>query len=330
MDASDTKNRNPFLWSAVGVALGLALLYVATRKVKLSELIETITSVELLWALVILAITLTFNAIKAWRWGLLLRFVPNIRFADLHSAVYVGLALNFLVAHVGEILRSTMIARHTGAAISAVFASVVVERALDFIALLLLLALFALLAPQLPDVVKIAGAITALTVFVTIAALFTLLDPPGRLADSVSTLARRLPVRIYHWLREQLDRSRRGLESIRNPRLMIVAIAVSVMQWSLVVIAIWWSASAIGQSLSLTGATVTFILIVLGLTVPSSPMQIGTTQLAFTIGYGMDGISATVAVAASIVYTLFLILPIMVIGGICLIRRRRRPIRQLS
>jgi uncharacterized membrane protein YbhN (UPF0104 family) len=67
----------------------------------------------------------------------------------------------------------------------------------------------------------------------------------------------------------------------------------------------------------------TFVLLIVGLMLPNSPMQIGTTQLAFAIGLGTGGVTATAAVAASLVYTLFLILPIMVVGGFFLLRSRR-------
>jgi hypothetical protein len=49
----------------------------------------------------VLAATLAFCAIKAWRWGRLLADFPGIAYRDLHSAVYLGLAANFLLSHIG-------------------------------------------------------------------------------------------------------------------------------------------------------------------------------------------------------------------------------------
>lgn len=316
-------------WSTIGTALGLVLLYVATRKVDLTELVGALKSADPVWIASILSFTVTFIAIKAWRWGILLRFVPNVRFGELHSAVYIGLATNFLVAHVGEFLRTTIIARHHGTAISAVFASVIVERALDFIALLILIVLAAALARDLPNLVEMAGAATAVVVIVAIVGLFLILQPPDGLARFGVTLSQSLPDRLQHWILSQLERARLGLESIKDVRLMALAITVSVLQWSLVIAAIWFSGLAVGETVSIMAATVTFILIVLGLALPNSPMQIGATQLAFTIGFGIDGILVASALAASIVYTAFLILPIMIIGGAFLIRGRYEKLSRL-
>ena len=104
--------RNALLWTLAGTALGLMLLFAATRKVDAAALAATLRSVDWPWIGVILAATIAFCAIKAWRWGLLLIFVRGLSFRELHSAVYAGLAVNFLVAHVGEFLRAATIARN--------------------------------------------------------------------------------------------------------------------------------------------------------------------------------------------------------------------------
>ena len=104
---------------------------------------------------------------------------------------------------------------------------------------------------------------------------------------------------------------------------MLLAVVLSVLQWSLIVAAIWFSALAAGEAVGLVAATAIFVLIVLGLSLPNSPMQVGTTQLAFTVGFSAGGHSAAPAIAASVVYTLFLILPVMIAGGIYLLALRR-------
>ena len=316
------QNRSPLIWTIVGTTLGLILLYASTRKVNLSALSGILRDVNWTYVGGILAATVTFIAMKAWRWGLLLRFVPGLKFRELHSAVYVGLAVNFLVVHVGEILRTAFVARRNRVAISAVLVSVFIERAMDFIALLALLTLVLIFGPQLPELVVAAGVVSCGVVVVAFAGLYLLLHPPGWLERAAESISHLLPHVVAGWLNEQLQRSRLGLAALNDTRVMAIAVAASIMQWSLVVAAIWCSGLAIGQPVSIVGATVTFVLIVVGLALPNSPMQIGTTQLAFVIGLGTDGTDATLAIAASLVYTLFLIVPIMIIGGLIVIRNR--------
>lgn len=306
----------------VGTALGLVLLYASTRKIDPATLVATLRSADWHWVFGILGATCTFIAIKAWRWGVLLRFVPGLRFRELHAAVYVGLAVNFLVAHLGELLRAAVIARRRGVAISAVFVSVLVERTLDFIALLVLLALVFVISPGLPDMVAAATAFVVGLVLAALAGLYLLVYRFDWLQRLAAALTRPLPRRLRDWSLERLEGSRQGLAAITNLRLMTLAVSVSVIQWALVVVAIWCSGLAVGAHVSLVAATVTFVLIVIGLTLPNSPLQIGTTQLAFAVGLGTDGTQATAAIAASLMYTSFLIIPIMIAGGTLMLRLR--------
>ena len=327
---AELRKHRPFLWTMVGTSLGLGLLYAATRKVDLASLLTTLQYVNWNLAAGILGATLGFNAIKAWRWRVLLRFIPGITFRELHASVYIGLAVNFLVAHVGEFLRTVMIATQRGVAISAVFASVLVERALDFMALLILIAAVLVFYPDPHEIVAIAGAVSGAAVVVAGTGLYLLLHQPDWLSPLVSKMSRALPERVRDFARLQLERSRLGLAAIGNLRLMILAAIVSVVQWSLVVAAIWCSGQAVGESVAPVAAISTLVLIIVGLTLPNAPMQIGTTQLAFVIGLGTGGTQATTAIAASLIYTTFVIIPTMIVGGVLMLRIRSTAAPRIS
>ncbi len=312
--------RHRLLWTLAGTVLGIGLLYAATRKLDAAALIETLGRVQWPWSCAVLAATLLFCAIKTWRWALLLRFLPNLRFRDLHAVVYVGLAANFLVAHVGEFLRAATIARVHGVAVSGVFASVVIERVLDFIALLVLLAVIVAAVPNPPRTLTTAAIVSGALVVLAIVGLYGLLHPPAWSVRLANRLSRALPVTLRRRIEQLLGRFRAGLMALRSLNLMLSAVLVSVLQWSLVVAAIWCSGLAVGESVTLIAATVTFVLLVLGLTLPNSPMQIGTTQLAFVVGLGTDGTGVAAAIAASLVYTAFLIIPVMLAGAALALR----------
>ena len=319
------RKRSPLLWTAIGTVLGLFLLYMSTRKVDFAAVSGMLESVVWPYAAGILVAMMAFIVMKAWRWGMLLRFAQGLRFGELHAAVYIGLAVNFLVAHVGEVLRTAFVARRNRIAASAVLASVLIERAMDFIALLALLALVIAFDPKLPHVVIVAGMVSGGVVVLAFLGLYSLLEPPAWLERLAILMSRPVPEPVMNWVRAQLESFRRGLAALKDARLLALAIVSSIVQWSLVVAAILFSGFAIGQPVSIVAATVTFVLIVLGLALPNSPMQVGTTQLAFVIGFGTDGTDATAAIAASLVYTLFLIVPIMFVGGVMAMRYRPKP-----
>ena len=71
-----------------------------------------------------------------------------------------------------------------------------------------------------------------------------------------------------------------------------------------------------GASVPTGTCVAVFVLAVVGLTLPSAPATLGTTQLAFVAGLALSQVPATTALAASFVYTAFFVVSVMLIGGI--------------
>lgn len=312
--------RRSLLWSLCGTALGIALLYAATRQADSRVLMEALRAVVWPWAAIVLAATLAFCALKTWRWTLLLGTLPRVAFRDLQAAVYLGVAVNFLVAHVGELLRAATVTRRHGLPVGSVLASIVIERVLDFIAILAMLAIILVAMPDAPGMILVAAVASAAFVAIAVAVLYLLLRPPAWSERAATRVGDRLRPGLRQRVTHHLGRFRAGLAPLRRRRLMLVAVLISALQWGAVVAAIWFSGLAVGLPVSPMAATVTFVLIILGMTLPNSPLQIGTTQLAFVVGFGTDGTGVSEAIAASLVYTVFLIVPIMLLGAAAMLR----------
>ena len=66
-----------------------------------------------------------------------------------------------------------------------------------------------------------------------------------------------------------------------------------------------------------SGAIAVCVLTVSGLTLPAAPAQLGTTQLAFVVGFELVGAAAAPAFAASLVYTAAVVVMMMAVGAVC-------------
>ena len=104
-----------------------------------------------------------------------------------------------------------------------------------------------------------------------------------------------------------------------------MALTLSLLQWSMVILAIWISFRAVGETVSLTASIAVFVLTVIGLTLPSAPGQLGTTQLAFVAGLTFTGGATSAAFAASLVYNLWFVIATMLIGCLLWLIPPRRP-----
>jgi uncharacterized membrane protein YbhN (UPF0104 family) len=72
---------------------------------------------------------------------------------------------------------------------------------------------------------------------------------------------------------------------------------------------------AIGLAASLSASVAVLALMVVGVTLPTAPGYLGTTQLAFVVGLGVSGVPIEQAFASSLVYSLTVNLFMMLLGA---------------
>jgi uncharacterized membrane protein YbhN (UPF0104 family) len=315
-----------------GLALGAVFLWLALRDDRATEAVAALRQAQPGWLLITFLCGVGFTMTKALRWAPLVNQVASVPPGLVLRAIWAGTAVNLVVAHTGELLRATLIARRTGAAAAAVLATIAVERVFDFGALAVLCAAGVLLDGRLAESLGVAGAIAAAVVAIGLLAARLLgarmpdgeQPPDGRPGATPEGLAPggwlaalgRAARRARAWLANQRQRARAGLTGLSDPALARRVAVLSLVQWVWVVAAIWASAAAVDAAPSLAGSLAVFALMLLGLTLPAAPAHLGTTQLAYVAGFAMVGQSGAPALAASLVYTGCVILPQLVAGGV--------------
>ena len=123
-----------------------------------------------------------------------------------------------------------------------------------------------------------------------------------------------LPVRWSGGLLRRFSEASAGFASIRQPRLLVKVLLISVMQWWVLALCIVLSLAAVGESVPHMAAIAVLVLCVAGLTLPSAPGYLGTTQLAFTAGLAAFSVPAEHAFAASIIYNFLVVVPVFLLG----------------
>lgn len=128
------------------LAVSIALFWFALRDVKLSALASRMSEVEYSWIGLSLLAAVASHVLRAWRWNLLLRplgFSPSL--GSTFNAVMIGYLANFALPRFGEVARCGVLRKTSGIPISTSFGTVLAERALDFIILLLVVGVTLLL-----------------------------------------------------------------------------------------------------------------------------------------------------------------------------------------
>src|SRR5438128_3878535 len=129
----------------VVLALAVGLLALFLRNVDLWQVAGEIARAKPQWLALSLATMFVNLAIRAWRWKFLLEPLGPTTFANAFRATAVGFAAtSVLPARAGEVIRPYFLARtdrrHERMTATGAFATIILERLLDVITVLVLLA----------------------------------------------------------------------------------------------------------------------------------------------------------------------------------------------
>ncbi len=255
------------------------------------------------------------------RWQYLLRPLGPTRFRTAFRTTVIGFAASFLLpARAGDVLRPYLLARQEGLSASATFATIVLERVLDLIAVLVLLACYvwsggaahvppgALRSVQASAAVGVAAAAGLLTL------MFVLASHPERVGALVLGISRLLPTRLAEVLSAFALAFSRGLAAARSPRPLVVALSWSFPLWVLIALQAWCVTRAFGIVMPVAGGFLVQAMLVIGLAVPT-PGGVGGFHEAYRVATTtFFGASNEAAVGAALVLHAVSFVPVTIAG----------------
>jgi len=232
----------------VSLALMVALLRWAFADVALGDVIVRLTDLSWGWVAALVLVTLCTLALRGWRWRVLMRpFAPSVTLWDTCLALAICYAANIAVPRSGEVLRAVSLRWTRGVSLSSVLATVVVERILDIIWLVVFLGVaLLLLRGRLSAMVPGLGAVA----LVALAACVVLLLVLGLLSwyrdralARLEPLLLRLPARLAARVRQLLATFISGLQALHDPA-SYAQIAVSSVLLEFGYVGIIWAGFA--------------------------------------------------------------------------------------
>ena len=307
------------------IVLALAALLVGLflQNVDLRGVGREILRAEPAWLLFSIATMFGNLAIRAWRWQYLLEPLGHVGFGNAFRATAVGFAANSLLpARAGELIRPYFLARHEQISATGAFATIILERVLDILTVLVLLAAYvfvfgrelAATNPVAFGPVKWAGATAAVGALAVLVVLFVLAGNPARLRETLERLERVLPSQFVGLVARIAEKFAAGLLAVRRPSRLLVALALSFPLWLSISLGIWLVAVAFHLPIPFSGSFLIMALLVIGVAVPT-PGAVGGFHWAFLFAATtFFGASEEASVGAAIVLHVFSFGPSVVLG----------------
>ena len=283
---------------------------------------ETRRADPLLLVYAVIVTGLTY-AVRAWRWQILLAPIGPTRFAVAFETTVIGFAANALIpGRVGEVLRPYLLARRESLNATSAFATIILERVLDLVTVLLLFAVFVFGVgpgvisgdPAQLALVKLGGGIAAASAVGGLIVLFALAGHPERLGRMALRVERLLPARLAGVVARFVETFAQGLAVLRDPARLATALALSFPMWMSIAAGIWLTSRAFHITFPYTGSFLVMTVLVVGVAAPT-PGGVGGFHAAYQFAVTQFFAASTDrAVGAAIVLHAVSFVPVTLLG----------------
>jgi uncharacterized protein (TIRG00374 family) len=311
------------------VVLAVGLLALFLRGAHLNEVWAEIKEADPWLVGIAVSSTVVNMAFRAIRWQYLLKPVGRTRFRSVFRATMIGFAaLNVLPARAGEVIKPYLLARTEGLSVTATFATVVLERVLDGVTVVTLLASFVLFFDPgmaaadrtMYRLVRVGGLAVGGGALVLLSALFLAAGHPEALGRWAFKLEHLLPGHMTHKLGALLQSFAEGLAIVRSPIRLFVALVWSFPVWFAIALGVWTASLAFHIAMPFTGSFLMLALLVVGVSVPT-PGSVGAFEAAYRIGAtSFYAVPNDRAVGAALVLHAISIVPTVALGFLFLVQ----------
>ena len=129
-----------FLKILISIGLAVLLMYLAFKNIEWIEFWKQARSVDYTWVIISIVLSIVAYVARAYRWNVLLEPLGyDLKTSRTTLAVLIGYLANLALPRLGEITRCGVLNRNDKVAIPAALGSVVTERIIDFLSLLVLI-----------------------------------------------------------------------------------------------------------------------------------------------------------------------------------------------
>lgn len=267
------------------------------------------------------------NAFRTWRWGALLEPAKSaIPFRPMFSAIVIGYLVSWVVpARLGEVVRPALLSAKERVPLGACLGSVVADRLLDGATLAVLFAVgaqfaaFAGEADALTSQIRTGAGVLAVGTVVLIGALVV----ASARRESIGRLLAGAPGPV-RWVGHAFLSVASGSEALRSPRLFAWIVVHGFAAWLTIGAGTWIGVRAAGAPVSYAQVLVLLLPLAFGIALPT-PGGAGGYHAAMTYGLTrLFGVAPEVAVGAGILMHLAIVVPVLLVGPLCLRLERVR------
>jgi len=301
-----------------GVAISLVFLYMAVRNVEWQTVLSSLKEIDLVFlalTVVCLFVSILFRALL---WKSLLKFKKKVSCVHAFEAIIIGyMGNNVLPFRMGELIRAYAMGKKEGLSKTFMLASIVLERLLDVMSLLIFFAVL-FLSVQLADWLVLSGVV--IFAFLVLMGVLVIAKDSWRFSSWLTRLLKYFPAAISHRAEGITQSFIQGLGLIKNGSQIIQVILLSLLVWSIWTACVYFGLKAFHLELPITAPLLVVVVINMGVMIPSSPGFIGVFQYLCVASLAFFSVPKGTALGFSVVLHAIQYVPVTLLGWFYLTR----------
>ena len=295
--------------------LSFAGLYIAFKGEDLEQLVFHLTNVDLIFVIIACALLLFSCIIRAYRWKLLLSPFEEIQLKSVYSATMIGYFGNAIFAfRLGELLKAHSVVKGTKIKTLQAFGTVIIERLLDVIALVIILIFLIPWFPLEDDYIRYGLMSFVLISFFSIAIIYVFIH-----SELIKNFENRKWLLSGFGLKLKIAFFRlfEGINVIKKNEAFNQIVISSMLLWGIYFIETIFLVKACGLNLEIVEIGILFILGSIAFGIPALPGSAGTYDagVKYSLVFAFN-ISSAKALNYAIISHSVAYFPLLIIGFI--------------
>jgi len=322
-----TEKNKKILQISISVVLVVVSVYYTLKDIDLVKLWHIIVHADYLWVLMPIPVSLLSHWVRAMRWKTMLKPIAKVHSTwNLFSAVMAGYAVNSITPRGGELLRPYIYARREKISFSSAFATIIVERFIDVIILLMMFAgVSFFFSEQIRTALPSLHADKFLIPSALIIGVLILSFWPPFVRKMLKVFIYPFSHKFYDKLSGIFDRFVKGFAIIRYPSQYFRLIVESLLIWLLYTIPLYMMFFSFGfqktANLGFGDAILLIVISGIAFTIAPTPGAVGVYHLFFQRALvNLYGIGAEEALAYATVTHAINYLIQVIVGGLFILR----------
>lgn len=308
--------RNWLRWLQLIVGLGIsaAALYFVFNGIDWEEVSSALRTANYLYLIPSICMLALLFTLRTFRWKMLLHPLQNLKFSRLFGTITVAYLINnTLPFQLGDLGRAYLLSELQGVRKSRTLSTVIVERIIDVLTLVVLLVL---LVPFIgvPSWAAIPAAILGVSFLLLGSVALVAALRRHWIIALVNHLPRFVPQKAKTRLESSVHSAVDGLSVLSNPALLAQVLAITVLQWLVSAGALFLVMMAFDLDVGFDAAIFVMIVVSFGFLIPASPGSIGVYHALSVKALAVYGVERGPALSYAFVAHLLYYLPPIVIG----------------